>query len=327
MSTFHFFVFPPSPALAPFIDSIWGVRGTSFFTREAVLPNGVVELMVNFGPTQKVHAYGEQEVDESFHRYWLAGIQDQPLVIGSPNGTDHMGIRFKPGGAHAFFDVPMDAVTNEVHELDLLLGRDACEELRDRLWSRPTDRERAREAERWLLGRRYAVHPYFSTVRRAIDLLQGSGFTLDVPAGETHAIVGPTGAGKSTVVKLLLRLYEPTGGVVRIDDVDIRDLTFPGLRGVLGYVGQDVFLFQGTVRENVAQLLLRHVQQDPEAWQLYGSVLAEIDRMLDELALEHRSRRLMEELDRASAANAERFDRLGRFAGLRRLARGGRRRG
>ncbi|WP_431676877.1 FUSC family protein [Kitasatospora sp. KL5] len=79
-----------------------------------------------------------------------------------------------------------------------------------------------------------------------------------------------------------------------------------------------------TVRENVAQLLLRHVQEDPEAWQLYGSVLAEIDRMLDELALEHRSRRLMEELDRASAANAERLDRLGRFAGLRRLVRGGR---
>lgn len=78
------------------------------------------------------------------------------------------------------------------------------------------------------------------------------GFALEVPAGETHAIVGSTGAGKSTVVKLLLRLYEPTGGAVRIDDVDIRDLTFPALRGALGYVGQDVFLFQGTVRENVA---------------------------------------------------------------------------
>jgi ATP-binding cassette subfamily B protein len=75
---------------------------------------------------------------------------------------------------------------------------------------------------------------------------------LHVPAGETHAIVGPTGAGKSTVVKLLLRLYEPTGGGIRIDGVDIRDLTFRGLRGVLGYVGQDVFLFQGTVRENIA---------------------------------------------------------------------------
>jgi ATP-binding cassette subfamily B protein len=78
------------------------------------------------------------------------------------------------------------------------------------------------------------------------------GLTIDVPAGETHAIVGATGSGKSTVVKLLLRLYEPTGGRVRIDGCDVRDLGFGSLRGAMGYVGQDVFLFQGTVRENIA---------------------------------------------------------------------------
>lgn len=80
-------------------------------------------------------------------------------------------------------------------------------------------------------------------------------------------------------------------------------------------------------RERVAQLLLRYVQADPTAWQLYGSVLAEVDRILDELAPEHRSRRLMEELDRASVANRERLNRFGRFAGLRRFARGERWRG
>ncbi|MGV9267995.1 aromatic acid exporter family protein [Kitasatospora sp. NPDC003701] len=72
-------------------------------------------------------------------------------------------------------------------------------------------------------------------------------------------------------------------------------------------------------RENVAQLLLLRVQEHPEAWQLHGALLAEVDRILDELDLEHRSRRLMEELDRASVANRERFSR---FARLRRLARG-----
>lgn len=72
-------------------------------------------------------------------------------------------------------------------------------------------------------------------------------------------------------------------------------------------------------RERVAQMLLRRVQEHPEAWQLHGSLLAEIDRILDELDLEHRGRRLMEELDRASVANRERFTRLGRF---RRFARG-----
>ncbi|MCU1351551.1 MAG: transporter related protein [Acidimicrobiales bacterium] len=74
---------------------------------------------------------------------------------------------------------------------------------------------------------------------------------LDIPAGETHAIVGATGAGKSTIVKLLLRLYEPTGGRITVDDQPIEQLTFASLRGCLGFVSQDVFLFQGTVRENL----------------------------------------------------------------------------
>jgi ATP-binding cassette subfamily B protein len=75
---------------------------------------------------------------------------------------------------------------------------------------------------------------------------------LLVPATETHAIVGATGAGKSTLVKLLLRLYDPIRGSVTLDGRNLRDLTFEELRGAIGYVGQDVFLFQGTVRENLA---------------------------------------------------------------------------
>jgi ATP-binding cassette subfamily B protein len=77
------------------------------------------------------------------------------------------------------------------------------------------------------------------------------GLDLDIGAGETHAIVGSTGAGKSTVVKLLLRLYEPTDGRITVDGVPLPDLTFASLRGATGFVAQDVFLFQGTVRENL----------------------------------------------------------------------------
>ena len=77
------------------------------------------------------------------------------------------------------------------------------------------------------------------------------GLHVDVPAGETHAIVGATGAGKSTIVKLLLRLYDVTGGRVTIDGHDVRDLTLSSLRGAFGLVSQDVFLFHGTVWENV----------------------------------------------------------------------------
>ncbi|HET6663875.1 MAG TPA: ABC transporter ATP-binding protein [Acidimicrobiales bacterium] len=77
-------------------------------------------------------------------------------------------------------------------------------------------------------------------------------FDLHVPAGQTHAIVGSTGAGKSTVVKLLLRLYDSTGGRIAIDGVPVEEVPLVELRRAIGYVGQDVFLFQGTVRENLA---------------------------------------------------------------------------
>jgi ATP-binding cassette subfamily B protein len=88
--------------------------------------------------------------------------------------------------------------------------------------------------------------------RRVPARLVLDGFELVVPPGETHAIVGSTGAGKSTVVKLLLRLYDATDGRVTLDGVDVRDVPLVELRRAVGYVGQDVFLFQGTVRENLA---------------------------------------------------------------------------
>lgn len=78
------------------------------------------------------------------------------------------------------------------------------------------------------------------------------GFDMHIPSGETHAIVGATGAGKSTVIKLLLRLYEPTGGSITLDGHDIENLTLESLRDSMGFVAQDVYLFQGSVRDNLA---------------------------------------------------------------------------
>lgn len=76
--------------------------------------------------------------------------------------------------------------------------------------------------------------------------------SLEVPAGKTTAIVGGTGAGKSTLLKLLLRLYEFQGGRIELDGVDIRDLRTQDLRRAIALVSQEVFLFHGTVRENIA---------------------------------------------------------------------------
>jgi ATP-binding cassette subfamily B protein len=78
------------------------------------------------------------------------------------------------------------------------------------------------------------------------------GIDLDVAAGQTVALVGHTGAGKSTLVKLLARFYDPTEGTIRIDGHDLRDVQVRSLRGQLGIVPQEGFLFATSIRENIA---------------------------------------------------------------------------
>ncbi|MFD9981006.1 ABC transporter ATP-binding protein [Streptomyces massasporeus] len=77
-------------------------------------------------------------------------------------------------------------------------------------------------------------------------------FDLTLPAGQTVAVVGSTGAGKSTLAKLLARFYDPSGGRVLLDGVDLRDLAVPELRRGVVMVTQEAFLFSGTVADNIA---------------------------------------------------------------------------
>ncbi|MFG3270454.1 ABC transporter ATP-binding protein [Streptomyces luteogriseus] len=78
------------------------------------------------------------------------------------------------------------------------------------------------------------------------------GVDLRIPAGQTVAFVGETGAGKSTLVKLVARFYDPTGGRVTVDGTDLRDLDLTSYRHRLGVVPQEAYLFQGTVRDAIA---------------------------------------------------------------------------
>jgi ATP-binding cassette subfamily B protein len=91
---------------------------------------------------------------------------------------------------------------------------------------------------------RFGYGPEFPEVLHGLD--------LDVPAGTTVALVGHTGAGKSTIAKLLARFYDPTDGRITIDGVDLREVTQQSLRRQLGIVPQEGFLFGGTVAENIA---------------------------------------------------------------------------
>jgi ABC-type multidrug transport system fused ATPase/permease subunit len=102
-------------------------------------------------------------------------------------------------------------------------------------------------------------HVRFEDVHFAYGLRGGElgeevlhGIDLDVPAGTTVALVGHTGAGKSTIAKLLARFYEPTSGRIAIDGRDLNDVTQESLRHQLGIVPQEGFLFAGTVAENIA---------------------------------------------------------------------------
>jgi ATP-binding cassette subfamily B protein len=79
-----------------------------------------------------------------------------------------------------------------------------------------------------------------------------TGIDLQIAAGETVAFVGPSGAGKTTLLSLLPRFYEVEAGAITIDGIDIRDMTLASLRRQIGIVQQDVFLFAGTIRENIA---------------------------------------------------------------------------
>lgn len=79
-----------------------------------------------------------------------------------------------------------------------------------------------------------------------------SHVSFDIPAGKSIALVGPSGSGKTTICSLLPRFYDVTGGRITIDGKDVRTLTLKSLRSQIGMVQQDVYLFSGTIRENIA---------------------------------------------------------------------------
>lgn len=78
------------------------------------------------------------------------------------------------------------------------------------------------------------------------------GVSLEISPGETVALVGRSGAGKTTLTNLIARFYDPTAGSLALDGVDLRDIDLASYRGLLGIVEQDVFLFDGTIRDNIA---------------------------------------------------------------------------
>ena len=129
-------------------------------------------------------------------------------------------------------------------------GQAAVTKLRDLLDTSPSvvEKENAVDLPR-MAGDVRLENITFSYGRGATIL---ENVDLHIPAGETLSLVGPTGAGKSTISKLIARFYDPDEGIVSIDGVDRRDVTLKSLHQQLGIVPQEPFLFHGSIRDNIA---------------------------------------------------------------------------
>jgi AraC-like DNA-binding protein len=167
---FEFNLTPLAPPLDAYVEAVWAVRGHTFYHRETVLPNASIELMINFGARQRVLAFGEQEVKQDHDRYWLAGLQTEPLTIESIGDSDHISIRFRPGGAHVLFGIPVGEFNDQVIDLDLLLGG-RVSGLRQQLAEAASFAERVAIIQDWLLSCLVPREYEHALVQRALTAL------------------------------------------------------------------------------------------------------------------------------------------------------------
>ncbi len=168
----------------------------------------------------------------------------------------------------SLFYEPIDRL-NSLNQM-LLSGRAAA----DRVFDILDSEEEANSTHGDKLPEKIAGHVRFEKVSFAYqDQPTLHGVTLDALPGQTIALVGSTGAGKTTVLSLLARFYEATSGVISIDGTDINCLEKSSLRDHLAYVTQEPFLFNGTVRENL--LLAKRHATDAELWQALDAAHAD----------------------------------------------------
>jgi len=114
----EFHICTVQPPLNQWIQFIWISKGEYDTTKSKILPNGVIELILNFGNKQKTLKLDTLKTDRLFKHFWVAGLQSKPIIIQSLTDTNLIGIRFLPGGAYPFFKFPMTDISDKVIEAD-----------------------------------------------------------------------------------------------------------------------------------------------------------------------------------------------------------------
>jgi ATP-binding cassette subfamily B protein len=209
------------------------------------------------------HTYNEKMYNASFRAQFLSGIIQPAMqffanlnyvVIAAFGGYRVASGTMTLGDVQAFimysrqFTMPITQIASQMNLLQS--GLASAERVFEFL--RATEEQPDVAVRRELPAPRGHVVLEHVSFRYEADKPLIDDFTLDVQPGQTVAIVGPTGAGKTTVVNLLMRFYEIGAGQIRIDGVDAHDLSRDQLRHAFGMVLQDTWLFGGTIRDNIA---------------------------------------------------------------------------
>jgi AraC-like DNA-binding protein len=122
----------PAPPLHDLVEMLWEVEGWTAYTRDKILPHGAVDVLFNLGDTCRVLDARDAARAADFRHAWVAGLQEEPLLVETPAEGARVGIRFRPGGAFAFFGFPLAELQGQVVDLDLVLGPE-IHETRERL--------------------------------------------------------------------------------------------------------------------------------------------------------------------------------------------------
>jgi AraC-like DNA-binding protein len=144
----EFHILPLSSPLNQWVQFVWISKGENDTTKSKILPNGVIELILNFGNRQKTLDTNTLKTDKYFKNYWVAGLQNRPIIIQSLTDTNLLGIRFLPGGAYPFFKFPVSKLSDTVVEADWM--KEELKELRKSIPDLSDHKEITRIVEKYL---------------------------------------------------------------------------------------------------------------------------------------------------------------------------------